>query len=246
MISQNERSCSRYPSEASILESYKRKVMWNAYKTKVVKEVVRSRELRSAPAYRCPKKKATRYGDSLSLERSKTSSRLLTALNRCSDAEKRNQTSTSSDPAATDVKESVPESPGDTVNATDSTSADAEVVEEPPSGDGGHHHHPVVTEDTKPDPDTPRSEASDVVSELETRSLNLPHTTSYAYGVARPTAVIVRRKSSAAATHRSLVSAEATFVTRRRHNREDTSSNLVTRFNLAASDLDSASVAEES
>ena len=240
MISQNERSCSRYPSEASILESYKRKVMWNAYKTKVVKEVVRSRELRSAPAYRCPKKKATRDGDSLSLERSKTSSRLLSALNRCSDAKKRNQTSTSSDPAAADVKESAPESPGDVLNATDSTSADAEVVEKPPT------IFPVVTVDTKPDPDTPRSEASDVVPELEARPLNLPHATPYAYGVARPTAVIVRRRSSVAATHRSLVSAEATFVTRRRQDREDTSSNLVTRFSLAASDLDSASVAEES
>ena len=171
--------------------------------------------------------KSARDGDSSSLERSKTSSRLLTALNRCSGAEKRKESAQSPVQAAADAKDSENASSGD-VKATDSNADD---VAETPSS-----LFSVVEEEADTDPEPPSSkppEPPETVSELEAR-LSQPQIAPYAYGVGPgPTAVIVRRKSSTAgASHRTCVSAEATFVTRRHQSRNDTSPNLVTRFSL--------------
>lgn len=250
----------RFPTEASILESYKRKVTWNAYKAQVVQEVVRSRDLRSAPAYRGPSRKnpaaaPPRDADTSSLERSHTATRLLTAsLNRSPrGAEKKKKKdkkpakSAAVQAAGEDVKNDPKESRSEDVEARDGDPSHA-VTTAPAETPAPVSPVAEVETHSKADPPTPPrpQPASDVVAELEARPPINPQTAPYAYGVGpAPTAVIVRRRSSLGVSHRPFVSAEVTFVARQRQSRDDTSPNHVTRFHLA-NDLDCASVAEES
>ncbi|XP_070210177.1 uncharacterized protein [Littorina saxatilis] len=73
----------RFPSDAAIMESYKTMVTWNAYKVKVLGDVIRSRDLRSAPLYRGPERETVVDPTGrLSPDRNQPPSRPVTARDR--------------------------------------------------------------------------------------------------------------------------------------------------------------------
>ena len=270
--------CSRFPSEAAILESYKRKRQWNSYKSKVVQEVVSSRDMRTAPLCRArlAKRKEKGEGDETTTRRqagsgTHTPCSVQNGGSKCDSSTGQVESGAGADDTGSDSDkltspgDGTPEdtagqvwgdSKGDTggdlgEDKRAAVGGDTGADRGPP---GGSAIFPVVEVDTVTYPETPRSptpsqsghgaDPSTTATDSTVTPADLPPRTEDSQqrdAGPGPEAVIIRRKSSLGS--RPTVTADTTFITRRRRSRDDTSSGALTRFNLA-SDLDAATVAE--
>ncbi|KAL8624117.1 hypothetical protein ACOMHN_036120 [Nucella lapillus] len=240
-----------FPSEGAIVESYKRKVTWNAYKAQVVNDVVRVPDQRNSPRFRSEKKKEAQRTDPSPLDRGQTPKKPLPALssprvvktppNKDSTAGGKNKDGASEDSSdlPTDKmrqsggkKVTIANAPNDTRSSLSNSKDDKHVsgLKRESRNQVRARIFPIVEVDPHSESETPRPDSATSSEDSSPRPPPVPISLQQDVGPG-PEAVIVRRRSSLGFNLKPSVSVDTTFVTRR-HQSRDVSSGHMTRFNL--------------